>query len=107
MPKERFHVDFPVDFSDSPLQVIATNGMLQIRIGQNVLAFAVKSNPQLFTDESEVEITDNAELLKAITAQLSDEAEDGTTLVHSMLDKAFQKELDFGDCEAIKIIRKD
>jgi hypothetical protein len=71
------------------------DGRLVISIGVEALAFAAEHCPELtdgyITFSSETygpKITDPDEFAHDVVAALIDEAEDGTTLVHAMLDQA-------------------
>ncbi len=80
---------------DQHIQVEIIEGRLVVSIGVDTLATAVKYMPKLDEAFDEVEcvyieneITDADKLAAAIVDALDDEEEDGTTLVHRMLDKA-------------------
>jgi hypothetical protein len=68
---------------------------LVIRLNRQTLTTATEHCPSLirYMEEeahfSEVRVTDHAAWLKEVAAELRREAEDGTTLVHLMFDKAF------------------
>lgn len=88
---------------DQHVNVELIDGRLVISIGVDTLATAIKYMPQLddaFDEvegkEIETEITDADKLAAAIVETLDDEEEDGTTLVHRMLDKAALQAIENG-----------
>lgn len=88
---------------DQHVQVELIDGRLVVSIGVDTLATAVKHMPQMddaFDEvegkEIETEITDADKLAAAIVEALDDEEEDGTTLVHRMLDKAALRAIEGG-----------
>lgn len=88
---------------DQHVNVDIVDGRLVVSIGIDTLAVAVQYMPQLgeaFDEvegkEIENEITDADKLAAAIVEALDDEEEDGTTLVHRMLDKAALRAIENG-----------
>lgn len=78
------------------LKVELVNDKVEISIGIDVLAFATEYGCEVnigggFT------VTDKEGFAKNIVSQLNDEAEDGTTLVHRMFDKAAMEVLEWTD----------
>ena len=76
------------------LTVCAEEGNLVIRISAETLAFAIKHMPkaEIFDEQMQEffqpEVVDQVEFLKEMVLALEAEEEDGTTLVHRLLDKA-------------------
>ena len=93
--------------ADSLINISVKNGvLLSITVGANVLVNAVKYDPLLVAfdehgESYEPEVTDVAKWLDAIITALRSEEEDGTTLVHRMLDKAAIEAIESG-AEGIK-----
>ncbi|TIT80135.1 MAG: hypothetical protein E5W57_04180 [Mesorhizobium sp.] len=69
-----------------PLQIEVIGGRLVISIGVGALAFAVQHADNQWPED--IYITDPYEFAKDVARQLRAEAEDGTTPVHVMLDRA-------------------
>lgn len=94
--------------TDLPLTVSIEDGELVIRIGFETLAFAVQHDPQLIIYDAAMgeffapEVTDEAVWAKEVCRALEREEEDGTTLVHLMLDKAVMQAFESG-AEGIKL----
>ena len=88
--------------AERPLTVEIDGDELVIRIGASTLAMAAHFDPKLaFFDEDlrdyfEPEVTDEAQWAREIRSALMDEEEDGTTLVHRMLDTAALSALENG-----------
>jgi hypothetical protein len=73
----------------SPLEIKIENEQLIISIGIETLGFAVTHSDLFGLDERTMPtITDAAEFAKAILHELAEEDDEGTTMVHEMLDKA-------------------
>jgi hypothetical protein len=78
----------------SELSVSIESDDLVIRISADTLAMAIKHMPkaEIFDERLQEffqpEVTDKGEFLKEMAGALEAEEEDGTTLVHRMLDKA-------------------
>ena len=93
-----------------PLKCCIEDGVLTIRIGVEVLANAVKFNPDLTDyDEKtgewhEPEITDPDKFAVEVLRAVEAESEDGTTLVHIALDTAAMNAIENG-AEGIKLPR--
>lgn len=90
------------DPDDEPLKVEVIGGRLVISIGVRCLAHAIEFAPALTrynesADEFEhPKVTDPLAFAHEIDAELSKEEEDGTTVVHRMLDKAAQSAIENG-----------
>ena len=80
------------------LQERCKNGNLNISIGIDLLFFAIQQEIQEF------KITNSEGCSKDIVAELMHEQEDGTTLIHRMIDKAANFAIENGsnNCEEIK-----
>ncbi|MBN9034242.1 MAG: hypothetical protein J0I23_31150 [Rhizobiales bacterium] len=78
----------------APLTVTVEDGQLKISIGIALLAFAVQS-PEAWPED--FYICDIPEFAKSMARRLQREEEDGTTLVHRMLDAAADEALEQGD----------
>lgn len=91
-----------------PLKVFIEDGVLMMCIGVEVVAKAVKLNPDLTqynetTEEwDEPEITDTDKFMSEIVKELLSEEEDGTTPIHIALDTAAMNAIDNG-AEGIKL----
>lgn len=91
-----------------PLKCCIEGGVLTIRIGVGVLAHVIKFNPDLVEyDEKtgewhEPEITDPDKFAVEILHAIEDESEDGTTLVHLVLDTAAMNAIENG-AEGIRL----
>lgn len=91
--------------TEQPLQVKIEAGRLVISIGVITLGEAlVGPMSPLKRDAPHAKITDHAEFAREVVNALNDESEDGTTLVHTMLDGVAREFLengadgvDFGD----------
>lgn len=88
---------------DQHVEVAIDDGRLVVSIGIETLAVAVQYMPQLGEAFDEVEgrvieneVTDADKLAAAIVEALEDEEEDGTTLVHRMIDKAALRAIENG-----------
>jgi len=88
---------------DQHVNVELLEGRLVISIGIDTLATAVRWMPSIDDAFDEVEgkyieteITDADKLAEAIAEQIDDEEEDGTTLVHRMIDKAALRAIENG-----------
>jgi len=87
---------------DRLLSVKLDGDELVIRIGISALAFAAIHAPQLehFDDEANEfrlpKITDERKFAEEVAIVLGQEEEDGTTLVHRMLDGAFLEAVEQG-----------
>ena len=82
------------------IEIIITDGILNISIGVDLLVHAV-TNGSDFWDEVSLKVTDNDLFVAAIAHELELEQEDGTTLVHLMFDKAAENAVENG-CEGIE-----
>ena len=69
---------------DQPLTITIENGQLVIRVGVHTLAFAVTRG----AGNEHFAITAPDRAAEEIVRELEREAEDGTTVVHTLLDKA-------------------
>jgi hypothetical protein len=86
------------------LKVEIKNNTLIISIGVSTLAKAIKIGSGLFEDEDidgKFKIVNENKFAKSILSELQDEDEIGTTLVHTMLDKAGENAIENG-CEGIE-----
>ncbi len=70
---------------------------LVIRLPIDALVTATEACPAFEPiEDSAPKVTDPREWMKAVVDELNHEEEDGTTLVHLMLDEAFEKAADQG-----------
>jgi RNA 3'-terminal phosphate cyclase len=86
---------------DKQLEVGMSDGKLVISIGIDLLLFAIGHQEQFANtlDSCGCQITNAEQLAKAIVEELEREQEDGTTVVHEMLDNAAMSALENGaDC---------
>ncbi|HET8636016.1 MAG TPA: hypothetical protein VFL96_04120 [Acidobacteriaceae bacterium] len=78
------------------------DGNLVIRLNEQTLKAATEASPCLdgYAPDGnggpKVRVTDPSEWMKSVWYELNREAEDGTTLVHLMFDKAFLSALENG-----------
>lgn len=82
------------------LSVNVVDGRLEITVGIDILKYAVRFRGPL----DEKIVTDTKVFAEAIALELRREEEDGTTLVHRMLDKAATNAVENG-CEGVKYPR--
>lgn len=88
--------------TDAPLKVAVVDGELVIRVTVSLLAHAVKHDPELQIYDDDLgeffgpEVTDEVKWATEICRALCSEDEDGTTLVHQMLDKAAIEAFEMG-----------
>ena len=85
---------------DKPLTVEIVDGVLNISLGIDILCLATKSEIYDF------KIVDNNGFSNDIINELLSEEEDGTTLVHRMLDEAANNAIENGS-EYIEEIGED
>lgn len=69
---------------------------LVIRLPLVHLVTATEGCPALYGDEQPPKVTDPAVWAWEVARELNREAEDGTTLVHLMFDRAFERAADQG-----------
>jgi hypothetical protein len=84
---------------DLPLRCKAEDGMLDMRVGVKVLAFAVENCPDLWDAESDkgrFKVTDPATFAKEVERVLNHESEDGSTRLTRMLDAAVLEAIEQG-----------
>ena len=87
---------------NTPLECSIKDGVLTMQIGVDVIAHAVKLNPNLqhYDEDSgaflEPTITDADKFAAEILKELQVESEDGTTLIHVALDKAAVNAIEYG-----------
>ena len=79
------------------------DGHLVIKISVNNLCFAAVRGPYFENAECvEPKITDEAKFANAILDAINEESENGTTLLHKMLDQAAENAVEYG-CEGIQM----
>jgi hypothetical protein len=74
-----------------PLRCLIKKNSLVIEVGLDVLKFATENHPELYEDgldKGRYVVTDVAVFAKEVVRELQKEEEDGTTPIHSLLDKA-------------------
>lgn len=81
------------------LEVKNEDGVLNISIGVDLLVHAITQGSD-FWPEDELTVTDADVFASEIARELESEQEDGTTIVHLMLDKAAENALNNG-CEGV------
>jgi len=91
---------------DQPLTVEIVDGELRISIGVSRLKFACEHCPdenigltkydEDLDDYLSYEVTDERAFADGVKLALQGEAEDGTTMVHQLLDKAMVKAIEDG-----------
>ena len=87
---------------DEPLNVQVVGGRLVITIGVACLGKAILFCPSLIKYDEDAdeylypEVTDPLAFAKALETELCKEEEDGTTLVHQMLDEAAMNAVEGG-----------
>lgn len=75
----------------TPLRCLIKKKSLVIEVSFDVLKFATENHPELYEDELDkgrYVVTDVTIFAKEVVRELHKEEEDGTTPVHSLLDKA-------------------
>ena len=95
----------PVDVNVMPLRCKAVGGDIEMGIGMRTLCFAAEQHPDFWDGVSgisvpNIKITDVQEFAHAVVAAINEEAEDGSTLLTRMLDKAIAKAVESG-CEGV------
>lgn len=85
------------------LNVEIKDGKLQIIIGIEALVYGI-TNGSTFFDYylDDIIVTDQNEFAQAILEQLNAEEEDGSTMVHRMLERAAEKAVENG-CEGVEL----
>lgn len=85
---------------DQPLRCTIEDEKLIISIGIDTLAFAAKEHPFFWSGEDDktpcINVTDNAMFAKEVALALQHEAEDGSTLITRVIDKAMQDAVEDG-----------
>jgi hypothetical protein len=86
---------------DTPLSCKVAKGVLTISIGVNTLVFACNEHPDNVSDDGDgkvwsVDQRHGADFAIDVAQELRSEEEDGTTLVHLMLDKAILAAIENG-----------
>jgi hypothetical protein len=84
----------PNSNADEGLNVIIATGRLQISVGINALCHALQYGQ--YFDSNNIKITDEALFAREVLGELLVEEEDGSTLVHRMLDKAAERAYENG-----------
>lgn len=81
--------------SKKALNVAAKDGVITISIGIDTLIHATRHglDPRGLGD---FKVTDKSAFIKSVVSELNDEQEDGTTLVHKMLDNAVAAAIESG-----------
>ena len=77
-----------------PLDVRIAHGQLIISVGVETLCHAVSEGRRY--GMGEINITDSHMFVSALMNELTDEEEDGSTLIHRMLDEAATKAIENG-----------
>ena len=82
------------DIKLSGLEAVIENGELRISIGVDTLCFAVETGRGYGLGD--ITITDKQVFIQDILNEINREAEDGSTMVHQMLDKATSDAIENG-----------
>ena len=77
---------------------------LSISISRQAVVFIAENHEEFVDDEGEqtVKVTDATEFIKAVSSEINEEEEDGTTLIHIMLDSAIKRAIENG-CEGVEL----
>lgn len=78
----------------SDLDVVVEDGVLKITIGVDTLKYAIEASPTF--DDDNIKVTDADVFAQAVLDELLQEDEEGTTLVHIMLDGAANQAVENG-----------
>jgi len=87
---------------DTKLVCEVVDGELQIRIGVDTLKFAAEHCERFYNgsiesaDGPHIRVTEAEQFAREIAGKLNDEAEDGSTVIHEMLDNAFVEAIEWG-----------
>ncbi len=84
---------------DAGLTVEIVDGVLRISLGVNGLKYAAEHHDSFYlpwTDKWSLVINDPDKFAEEVCRQLQEEQEDGTTPVHTMLDKAIYEAVEQG-----------
>lgn len=84
---------------DLPLTCEAVGGVLDMRIGEKVLAFATENCPDLWdaeNDRGRYRVTDAAVFAKAVAHELNKESEGGSTPLSRLLDEVVEEAINQG-----------
>ena len=82
------------------------DGEIRIRIGADILKFAAEHCEAFYNGSIEsaagpyIKVTDAAEFAREVVNKLNNEAEDGTTPVHELLDKVIERAVEYG-CDGV------
>lgn len=89
---------------DLPITIALIGGVLTVSLGVSTLCKAIKGGTVFedFLGGEDAEITDEYAFARAITGQLAEEGEDGSTKVHRMLDEAARGAIGDG-CDGVKL----
>jgi hypothetical protein len=82
-----------------PLRVCVKDGVLSVTIGVETLAWAAEHHDKFYlplTNKSNLVVWDFGRFAMDIKAELESEVEDGTTMVHLMIDKAVEAVMENG-----------
>jgi hypothetical protein len=90
---------------EMPLRCEARGGAIDMFVGNKTLRFAAENHDELWdgtsgADVPNVKITSMPSFAQAVVNQINKEAEDGSTLLTRMLDKAILQAVESG-CEGI------
>jgi hypothetical protein len=79
---------------DLPLKAIIKNDQLQISVGVNILCFAAETGRAYGLGD--IRITNRQVFLKEVLNEINAESEDGSTMLHHMLDQAVSNAIENG-----------
>jgi hypothetical protein len=111
VPEEQKTTPNPDGRTHQHLTAQVANGYLDLGIGLDTLRFAAEAHPDFWdgesgTDVPNIRITDMGVFAKDVVRAINDEAEDGSTLLTSMLDEAIKQAVEDGS-EGADINRKE
>lgn len=88
-----------IERAETDLDVRVIKNVLTIKIGAKRLATALEANPHLYNPETgraAYRVKNKQKFSEEVCSALLDEEEDGTTLVHKMLDEAMNNAIEQG-----------
>lgn len=90
---------------DQPLRCTIEDEKLIISIGIDTLAFCAREHPDFWNGEDDntpnINVTDSAIFAREVQREMEKEAENGSTLVSRMMDKAISGAYEDG-CEGVE-----
>lgn len=83
-----------------PLGCVIANGVLTISVNAATVKFATENHPTFWdaeTDTYMLKVADPAEWLRSVAFHLTDESEDGSTLLTKLFDDAIERAAEQGE----------